>query len=105
MEAVHRLNDLLRTTLRGGEIGITPGIQALSGTLRASIMRQAQEFETWTPANNPNSEHASGSFGANGRYVLWKVDYYNKDMSARSVDAAVPNVTTRKLTVMLVKAF
>jgi hypothetical protein len=46
MEAVHRLNDLLRTTFRGGEIGITPGIQALSGTFRASIMRQAQEFET-----------------------------------------------------------
>ena len=43
MEAVHRLNDLLRTTFRGGEIGITPGIQALSGTFRASIMRQAYQ--------------------------------------------------------------
>jgi hypothetical protein len=39
MEAVHRLNDLPRNTFGGGEIGITPGIQALSGTLRASIMQ------------------------------------------------------------------
>jgi hypothetical protein len=105
MEAVYRLNNLLRTTFRGGEVVITPGILALASTLRASIMRQVQEFDTWTPANDPNSEHDSGSFGANGHYVLWKMDYYNQDMSARSVDPADPNVTTRVLTVMLAEEF
>jgi len=46
-ETVHRLNDLLRSTFIGGEVVITAGIQGLSATLRASIMRQVQEFDTW----------------------------------------------------------
>ena len=104
-EAVHRLNDLLRTTFRGGEVVLTAGIQGLSATLRASIMRQVQEFDTWTSANDPNSEHESGSFGANGHKVCWKVDYYNQDMSARSKDPADPRVTKRVLTVMLAEEF
>jgi hypothetical protein len=100
-ETVHHLNDLLRSTFIGGEVVITAGIQGLSATLRASIMRQVQEFDTWTPANDPNSEHDSGSFDANDHKVFWRVAYYNQDMSARSEDPADPNVTTRVLTVML----
>jgi len=104
-ETVLQLNDLLRTTFTGGKVVITAGILVLPTTLRTSIMRQVQEFDAWTAAGDPNSEHDSGIFGANGHRVLWKVDYYNQDMSARSVDPADSNVTTRVLTVMLAEEF
>jgi Protein of unknown function (DUF3768) len=98
---IRRLNDQLRRTLTGGRIIVTAGVAALEGAEIAKLWQRVREFEEFTPDNDPYGEHDFGAFEAEGQRFFWKIDYYDKTLSAGSEDPADPAQTCRVLTLML----
>lgn len=110
-QEIARLNDWLRehiTSPGNNRVMMTVGISALIGDValfrnfrkRAELMRTVRDFDTFTPANDPYGEHDMGTFEFEGTSCMWKIDYYNADLSAASEDAADPFQTVRVLTIM-----
>ena len=50
-------------------------------------------------------EHDFGAVDESGVRCFWKIDYYDREMTMHSDDAADPAVTTRVLTVMLAEEY
>ncbi|WP_267347084.1 DUF3768 domain-containing protein [Sphingomonas sp. GM_Shp_2] len=106
-----RLNDRLRDNITqpgNDRVMMTTGIADLLGDVsifrnfrkRADLLRLIRGFDAFTPANDPYGEHDLGSFDFEGVSCLWKIDYYNTDLSAGSEDPGDPAVTVRVLTIM-----
>ena len=102
---VRALNDQLRTTGQGGQLVVTHGIAALDLSAKAAIFAAVQEFDRFTPDNDPYGEHDFGALDVVGERVMFKIDYYNRAMAGHSPDAANPDVTTRVLTIMLASEY
>lgn len=100
------LNDLLRTTFLTGKVILTEGIQALEPADMADVITAVREFSDFGPDNDPYGEHDFGAFDhpAAGK-VFWKIDYYDRAMTAGSEDPGDPAVTTRVLTIMLAREY
>jgi hypothetical protein len=90
VDSIRALNDAFRTTLTGGRVMFTQGVAALG-----------QEDEDFDADNDPYGEHDFGMIVARGHELLFKIDYYDRDLVHHSPDAADPSVTTRVLTIML----
>ena len=99
------LNDELRRTGTGGRIMLTAGIAALPAEATAAIMAAVQRFDGFSADNDPHGEHDFGLVDAAGQRVMFKVDYYDREMSMHSSDAADPEVTVRVLTIMLTSEY
>jgi len=100
------LNDLCRTAMGvAGRVMQTPGISALSPAQQSAIRERVETFNTFTPDNDPYGEHDFGSFDYAGRRIFWKIDYYNRDLTAGSEDPTDPAQTTRVLTIMLASEY
>ena len=65
-EAIRRLNDALRTTLQGGRIMMTAGVQALGETSVAATLAQLRTYDQFDADNDPHGEHDFGSFSLQG---------------------------------------
>lgn len=98
---IRTLNDELRTNLHCGRAVMTPGIAALGQEAVERIIRTIAVYDDFCHANDPHEEHDFGSFDADGKRVFFKIDYYNKDLSEHSPNAADPSVTERVITIML----
>ncbi|PWG15598.1 DUF3768 domain-containing protein [Salibaculum griseiflavum] len=98
-DRIRKLNDQARQSFTGCRVFITPGIQALDDI--DAVMCKVQQFDEFTPDNDPYGEHDFGSFRHNGDTVFWKWDYFDLDLQMHSPDASDPAVTARVLTVML----
>ncbi|MEX0921430.1 MAG: DUF3768 domain-containing protein [Rhodovibrionaceae bacterium] len=98
---IRRLNDALRRKGQGGRMYLTRGIVALGSETVTRILAAVVAFDDFTPDNDPYGEHDCAALEVEGYRVLWKIDYYNEDMSAGSADPADPSITSRVLTVML----
>ena len=94
---IRALNDDLRSSGRGGTTVITAGIAALCDDSQATIMAAVQSFTDFTPDNDPYGEHDCAVLEAAGQRVLFKIDYYDRQLCGHSVDAADPAVTHRVL--------
>ncbi|MWC45587.1 DUF3768 domain-containing protein [Sphingomonas carotinifaciens] len=87
---------------------MTSGIADLIGDVavfrnfrkRAELLRTIAAYDTFTPANDPYGEHDLGTFVFEGAACMWKIDYYDADLSAGSEDPSNPQVTVRVLTIM-----
>ncbi len=108
---IARLNDWLReniTSPGNNRVVMTIGIAALIGDVaqfrgfrkRAELLRAVRDFDTFNPSNDPYREHDMGSFEFEGASCMWKIDYYNRDLSAGSEDPGDPFQTVRVLTIM-----
>lgn len=108
---IARLNDWLRENITGpghNRVVMTIGIAALIGDValfrgfrkRAELLRTVRGFDTFDRDNDPYGEHDMGSFEFEETACLWKIDYYNLDLSAGSEDPADPTKTVRILTIM-----
>ena len=108
---IARLNDWLRdniTSPGNNRIVITAGVAALIGDValfrgfrkRAELLRAVRDFDTFNRDNDPYGEHDMGMFDFEDTACMWKIDYYNLDLSAGSEDATDPFQTVRVLTVM-----
>ena len=98
---IAQLNDQLRRNLRGGQVFITQGLCALPKGTLPIILQAVSSYDAFSPDNDPHGERDFGLLSIEGRQILWKIDYYDRDMQLASPDPADPSLTTRVLTIML----
>jgi hypothetical protein len=98
---IRTLNDELRRFGRGGRIMITPGIQALDVRTVARVLAAVAAFDAFTDDNDPYGEHDCAILAIDGIEVLFKIDYYDRDLVYHSPDPSDPAVTQRMMVVML----
>src|SRR5437762_12080896 len=104
-DKVRELNDRFRTTMTGGRVMLTAGVDALASDVKAMVIRRVATFSEFTPDNDPHGEHDFGSFALAGRKFFWKMDYYGASMEFGSEYPADPSKTTRVLTIMLAEEY
>jgi len=99
---IAELNDQLRQTLHGGRILFSRGVNALCPSLCSRIIAALREFNNFRrDEDDPFGEHDFGAFEVLGRRLFFKIDYYDRSLTAASPDPSDPGVTVRVLTVML----
>ncbi len=96
---IRELNDDARRTFEGCRVLITKGLQDSSDL--ATILDRVKHFSDFTPANDPYGEHDFGVIQMADQTIFWKFDYYDLDLTMRSLDPSEPAITTRVLTIML----
>jgi hypothetical protein len=62
-EKIRALNDAFRTTMTGGRVLLTAGVDALPSDVKAMVIRRVATFSEFTADNDPHGEHDFGSFG------------------------------------------
>ena len=98
---IRALNDELRRFGRGGRIMVTLGIQSLGVRTVAHILAAVAAFDAFTDDNDPYGEHDCAILPVDGIEVLFKIDYYDRDLLYHSPDPSDPAVTQRIMLVML----
>ena len=96
---IRALNDLARQTFSDCRVMITPGIQGLEDL--EAVLRKVQQYDAFTPNNDPFGEHDFGKIDVGNHVIFWKFDYYDLDLTMHSPDPGDPTVTARVLTVMM----
>jgi hypothetical protein len=104
-DKIRALNDAFRTTMTGGRVMMTAGVNALPSDVQAIVIRRVATFSDFNAGNDPHSEHDFGSFEVAGRKFFWKIDAYDANMEFGSEDPADPSKTTRVLTIMLASEY
>jgi hypothetical protein len=104
-DRIRMLNDELRQHLLGGGAVMTPGIAALGVEAVNRLIQTIATFDDFCTANDPYSEHDFGVFDFDGTPVMFKIDYYDKNLTFHSPDPADPNVTERVITLMLAEEY
>ena len=99
------LNDHARQTFTDCRVCITPGIQALGDEMLHTILLAVQQYDSFTPDNDPYEEHDFAKIEISEHVIFWKIDYYDVDLSMHSPDPSDPSVTARVLTVMLAEEY
>ena len=102
---IRALNDQLRQNFTGGMAVITPGVAALGAEAVDRIVKTIAVFDDFCHANDPYEEHDFGSFEADGHMIMFKIDYFDRELSMHSPDPADPSVTQRVITIMLTEEY
>ena len=102
---IRELNDQLRCKAIGGRIVITRGIQALDADDLRAVLLAVARFDDFSEDNDPWGEHDCATLTVNGNRLIFKIDYYDRDLAYHSPDASDPAVTERVLTVMLAEEY
>ena len=105
MTRIAALNDAFRASFRGGRVVLTAGVDALPAMVKAAALQQVASFADFNADNDPYGEHDFGAFAFCGRKFLWKIDYYDRELTFGSEDPADPDQTTRVLTLMLAEEY
>ena len=101
MTTIRDLNDRFRkgdNTL--GQYVMTSGVQALPPDQVMELIRMVQDFNDFTPDNDPHGERDSGKVTLDGKDYFFKIDYYDPSFQFLSTDPASPNATRRVMTLM-----
>lgn len=104
-EKIRALNDAFRTTLTGGKVLLTAGVNALPSEVKATVIRRVRTFSEFNEENDPHGEHDFGNFSLVGQKFFFKIDYYDSNMEFGSEDPSDPSKTTRVLTIMLAQEY
>jgi hypothetical protein len=104
-DRIRALNDELRRHLRGGGAVMTAGIAALGPETINRLVQTIATFDNFCAENDPYGEHDFGMFEFEGSSVMFKIDYFAKDMNGHSTDPANPAVTERVITLMLAEEY
>jgi hypothetical protein len=104
-DAIRSLNDDFRRSFVGGVVLLTAGVEALPNKVRRSLLKRVRDFDAFTSDNDPHGEHDFGAINEDGVRFFWKIDAYDRDMSAHSPDPTNPGVTTRVLTIMFAEEY
>ncbi len=97
---IRDLNDAFRKTGIGGRILLTIGIRELGEPAINDIITKIRKFSNFNENNDPHGEHDFGSITHNGVKVLWKLDYYDRNLEYGSPDPSDASITTRVMTIM-----
>ena len=98
---IRALNDQLRQNFAEGIAVMTPGVAALGAEAVERIVKTIAVFDDFCHANDPHEEHDFGSFEADGHMIMFKIDYYDQNLSMHSPNAADSVLTQRVITIML----
>ena len=104
-ERLRTLNDQLRKTLQGGHVFMTSGIAGLGEEAVSRLLQTLTTFDDFCEANDPYQEHDFGAFNFDQNQIFFKIDYYDKNLTAYSPNPADPEVTQRVITVMLAEEY
>ena len=102
---IARLNDQFRATLTGGTVAMTSGVMALGDGAVAQVLKCVRTHNDFAPENDTYEERDFGAFEWAEHRIFWKIDYYDKTLTAGSPDPANPSVTERVLTIMLASEY
>ena len=102
---IRELNDHLRCKAVGGRIVITRGIEALGPDGVRDVLIAVARFDGFSEDNDPWGEHDCAVLTVEGRRIIFKIDYYDRDLAYHSPDASDPAVTQRVMTVMLAEEY
>src|SRR5438105_281092 len=81
---IRELNDQLRCKAIGGRIVITRGIEALGAEGVRNVLAAVAGFDDFTEDNDPWGEHDGAVLTVDGRRVIFKIDYYGRDLQFHS---------------------
>ena len=95
------LNDALRRHGTGGRIMMTSGIQALGQAAVNEILAKIRTFNAFTKDNDPYGEHDCALLTVNGNRIMFKIDYYDREMQYASPDPSDATMTFRVMTILL----
>jgi Protein of unknown function (DUF3768) len=104
-KAIRALNDELRQNFATGTAVMTAGVAALGAEAVARIVKTIAVYDDFCHANDPYEEHDFGSFEADGQRIFFKIDYFDKGLTAHSPDPSDPSVTERVITIMLAEEY
>ena len=102
--AIAVLNDACRAEPGAGWV-LTPGLRAMPALKQATAFALVSAFSEFNVDNDPYGERDYGAFEVGGQKLIWKIDYYDLDMTLASPDPADPAVTKRVLTLMLAEEY
>jgi hypothetical protein len=102
---IRELNDQLRCKAIGGRIVITRGIEALGTDGVRQVLTAVAGFDDFSEDNDPWGEHDCATLTVDGHRLIFKIDYYDRDLAYHSPDASDPAVTERVMTVMLAEEY
>lgn len=104
-DSIRVLNDNLRRHLLGGGAVMTPGIAALGPEAVMRLVQTIAVYDGFCEANDPYGEHDFGAFDFEGTPVMFKIEYYDKNLEFGSANPADPSVTERVITIMLAEEY
>jgi hypothetical protein len=104
-KAIRALNDELRQNFATGTAVMTAGVAALGAETVMRIVKTIAVYDDFCHANDPHGEHDFGSFEADGQRIFFKIDYFDKGLTAHSPDPSDPSVTERVITIMLAEEY
>lgn len=99
------LNDKFRKTLLGGKVMLTRGVFSKGQKAINEILDSVKMFNDFNHKNDPYSEHDYGSFEYEGQKIMWKIDYYDRDLRYYSNDPTDITKIIRVMTVMLAEEY
>lgn len=86
-KVIAALNDLARTAMGVAcRLVQTPGISTLPLKDQSAIREKVELFADFTPDNDPHGERDFGAFEHAGERIFWKIDYYDRTLTAGSED-------------------
>jgi Protein of unknown function (DUF3768) len=100
-QCIRTIDDHLRKNPTADVAIMTPGIAALGQEATDRIIKTITVFDDFCHANDPGDEHDTGSFEAEGRTVVFKIDHYERPASSSSLESRCLNDRVRIITVML----
>lgn len=99
-EMIRKLNDNFRTCLKGGKVMLTIGIRSKAENEVTEILEKVVNFNDFNKHNDPYLEHDMGAFDYKGERILFKIDYYDKQLKYHSPDPSDSSKTARIMTIM-----
>lgn len=105
---IRALNDRLRTTGAGGRMAVAGELcsHVNDAVMMTEVFGKLREFDSFDDGNDPHREHDFGAFDlTTGRRVMWKIEYYSRDLRSGSEDPSDPAKTTRVLTVFFAEDY
>ena len=81
------------------------GLEALGSEQIARVLAAVAAFDNFREDNDPYGEHDCAIVSVDNLQVLFKIDYFDRDLSFHSPDPSDPAVTERVMTVMLAEEY
>ena len=101
---IARHNDKFRRH-PGSDWMVTASVQAKGPIFVLGAASAVGAFDAFTGDNEPHGENDFGAFELCGERLLWKIDYYDKDIRYGADDPADPVNTMRVLTIMFASEY
>ncbi|RXZ64236.1 DUF3768 domain-containing protein [Pelagerythrobacter rhizovicinus] len=79
---------------------VTQGVLGITGYNLQMLTEALAAYNSFDADNDPHGERDFGDLKLWGTDLLWKIDYYDRDLKYGSDDPADPSRTARVLTVM-----